>query len=150
MCLDGVFGNEKLGGDLAIAETAGDQSEDFELACRDAEGLLVGGIGGEGFESGGFGGDMYFLHHDRFADGFATARDAQAEPDTEGREEDGDQRAVELDGVLDDDEAVLGVLEGGDEQAADDTEDEGVALHDGVVKKYNGDGEEVVYRIVSA
>jgi hypothetical protein len=46
--------------------------------------------------------------------------------------------------VLDDDEAVFGVLEGGDEEAADETEDEGVALHDGVVKKYNGDSEEVV------
>jgi hypothetical protein len=27
-------------------------------------------------------------------------------------------------------------LEGGDEEAADETEDEDVALHDGVVKKY--------------
>jgi hypothetical protein len=38
--------------------------------------------------------------------------------------------------VLDDDEAVFGVLEGGDEEAADETEDEDVALHNGVVKKY--------------
>jgi hypothetical protein len=45
--------------------------------------------------------------------------------------------------VLDDDEAVFSVLEGGDEEAADETEDEDVALHDGIVK-YNGDGEEVV------
>ena len=45
MCLDGVFGNEKLRGDLAIGEVAGDQGEDFELSCRDAEGLLVGGMG---------------------------------------------------------------------------------------------------------
>jgi len=37
--------------------------------------------------------------------------------------------------VLDDDEAVFGVLEGGDEQAADETEDEDVALHDGVREK---------------
>jgi hypothetical protein len=35
-------------------------------------------------------------------------------------------------------------LEGGDEEAADETEDEDVAPHDGVVMKYNGDGEEVV------
>jgi hypothetical protein len=35
-------------------------------------------------------------------------------------------------------------LEGGDEEAADETEDKDVAPHDGVVKKYNGDGEEVV------
>jgi hypothetical protein len=35
-------------------------------------------------------------------------------------------------------------LQGGDEEPADQTEDEYVALHDGVVKQYNGDGEEVV------
>ncbi len=131
VCLHGVFGNEKLCGDLAIAEAAGDQGEDFELSSRDAEGLLVGRIGSEGFEGGGFRGDKHFPHHHRFADGFATARDAEAEPDAEGREEDGDKRAVELDGMLDDDEAVFGVLQGGDEEAADQTEDEGVALHDG-------------------
>jgi hypothetical protein len=45
---------------------------------------------------GGFRGDKHFPHHDRFADGFATARDAEAEPDAEGREEDGDEYAVEL------------------------------------------------------
>jgi len=63
----------------------------------------------------------HFPHHDRFADGFATARDAEAEPDAEGREEGGDERAVELNGVLDDDEAVFGVLEGSDEEGADET-----------------------------
>src|SRR5208282_1120033 len=47
-----------------------------------------------------------------------------------------DERAVELDGVLDDHEAVFGVLEGDDEEATDDTEDEDVALHDGLRKKY--------------
>jgi hypothetical protein len=46
--------------------------------------------------------------------------------------------------VLDDDEAVLGVLEDGDEQATDETEDEDMALHEAVVKKYNGDGVEVM------
>jgi hypothetical protein len=74
----------------------------------------------------------------------APARDAQPEPDAEGREKDGDQRTVNLDGVFDDDEAVFGVLEGGDKEAADKTEDEDVALHDRVVKKYSGDGKEVV------
>ncbi len=48
--------------------------------------------------------------------------------------------------MLDDDEAVFGVLEGGDEEAADDAEDEDVAPHDGVVEKYNGDGEPLVCR----
>ena len=137
MCLDGVFGNEKLAGDFAIAEAAGDQGEDFELTCRDAEGLLAGRIGSEGYRagnegSGGWRGDKDLFHHDGFTDGFATARDAETKPDTEGCEEDGDERAVELDGVLDDDEAVFGVLEGGDEEAANETEDEDVALHDGM------------------
>jgi hypothetical protein len=47
--------------------------------------------------------------------------------------------------VLDDDETVFGVLEGGDEDAADETEDENVTLHDGVRKKYNEGGKEVVW-----
>ena len=140
VCFDGVFGDEKLRGDLAIAEAAGDEGEDFELAWCDTEGLLVDRVGSEGDLSlgrgGGLRGDKHFLHHDRFADGFTTARDAEAEPDAEGREEDGDECAVELDGVLDDDETVFGVLEGGDEEAANETEDEDVPLHDGVVKKY--------------
>jgi hypothetical protein len=84
----------------------------------------------------GFRGNEHSLHHDRFADALATARDAEAEPDAEGREEDGDERAVELDGVLDDNKAVFGVLKRGDEEAADETENENVALHDVVVKKY--------------
>ncbi len=144
MCLDSIFGDEKLRGDLAIAEAAGDQGEDFQLAGRDAEGLLLGGIGCEGGigneSSGGirrgFRRDEYFFHHDCFTYSFATTRDAEAEPDAEGREEDGDERAVDLDGVFDDDEAVFGVLEGGDEEAADEAEDEDVALHDLDVKKY--------------
>ncbi len=132
MCLDSVFGNEKLRGDLAVAEAAGDQGENFELAGRDAKGLLLGRVGSEGSEGGDFRGDKHFLHHDRFADGFASARDAEAEPDAEAREKDGDESAVELDGVLDDDEAVFRVLEGGDEEAADETEDEDVAPHEGL------------------
>ena len=40
--------------------------------------------------------------------------------------------------MLDDDKAIFGVLEGGDEEAADKTEDEDVAFHDRVLKKYNG------------
>ncbi len=38
--------------------------------------------------------------------------------------------------MFDDNEAVFGVLEDGDEEAADNTEDEHVALHDRTVKKY--------------
>ena len=82
MCLDGVFGNEKLHGDLAIAEAAGDEGEDFELACCDADRVLMVRIGSESFWSGGVRRDKYLSDHDRFA----TARDAEAKPDSEGRE----------------------------------------------------------------
>ena len=136
MCLDGAFGDKKLRGDLAIAEAAGDQGKNFELACRDAKGLLVGPIGSEGREGGGFRRHKHFPHHHRFPYGFATAPDPESEPDTEGRKEDGDESAIEFDGVFDDDEAIFGVLQGGDEEAADETENEGVAFHDMVVKKY--------------
>ena len=55
VCLDGVFGNEKLRGDLPIAEAAGDQGENFELACCDAEDLLVGSnSSGSQYELGPF------------------------------------------------------------------------------------------------
>ncbi len=109
--------------------------KNFELACGDAEGLLVDRIGSEGLEGGGFCRDKHLSHHG-FVGGFAPACDAQPEPDAEGREEDGDERDVDLDGVLDDDEAVFGVLEDGDEETADEAENEDVALH-GVTKKYN-------------
>jgi hypothetical protein len=129
VCLDGVFGNEELRRDLAIAEAAGDQGENFELACRYAESLLLGRIGSERFKGGGFGRDKQFSNHG-VAGGFAPSRDAQPEPDAKGREEDGDESDVDLDGVLDDDEAVFGVLEDGDEETAGETEYEDVALHD--------------------
>ncbi len=128
--LDGIFGNEKLRGDIAIAEAAGDQGKNLELARRYATGLLVDRIGNERFDGRGPSPDERFSRRD-FAGGSAPARDSQPKPDAEGREEDGDQRAVEFYGVLDDDETVFGVLEGGDEEPADETEDENVALHDG-------------------
>src|ERR1700679_853 len=39
--LHGVLGNEQLSCNLAIAEAAGDEGEDFELAGGDAEALLL-------------------------------------------------------------------------------------------------------------
>jgi hypothetical protein len=130
--LDGVFGDKELGGDLPIAQAAGNQGESFELAGGDAKGLLLGDVGSEGFGSWGWYGDEHLLHYDRFPDGLATAGDAETEPDAKGGEENGDERAVELDRVLDDDEAIFGVLEGGNDKAADKTEDENVAIHDGL------------------
>jgi len=104
---------------------------------------LPGSVGSEGrsrISAGGWSRDEDFSDHDCLP----PARDAEAEPDTECSEEDSDEGAVELDRVLNDYEAVFSVLEGGDEEAADQTEDEDVALHDGSLKEYSGDGEEAV------
>jgi len=45
--LYGVLGDEELSCDLAIAETASDEGEDFELSVGDAEALLLGCVWGE-------------------------------------------------------------------------------------------------------
>jgi hypothetical protein len=110
--LDGVLGDEELSGDLAVAETAGDEVQDLELAGGDAEALLPGGVWSESH----FGARVRNRDEDfSYDDCLATACDAEAEPDAEGGEEDGDEGAIDLDGVLDDDESILGVLERGDE-----------------------------------
>ena len=59
----------------------------------------------------------------------ARGRELVAEPDADDGEEDGDEGAVDLEGVFDDEEAVLDPLECGDEDAADQADDEDVALH---------------------
>ena len=47
MGLYGVLRDEKLRCDLAIAQAAGDEGEDFELAGGDAEVLLLGYVWSE-------------------------------------------------------------------------------------------------------
>ena len=94
VCLDGVFGDEELRGDLAIAEAAGDQGEDFELACCDAEGLLAGLVLGRKVRrrrvpGPGSPGDKRFLDWTVSRIISPGTRDAKAEPNAEGREEDG-------------------------------------------------------------
>jgi hypothetical protein len=59
-----------------------------------------------------------------------------AKPDAECRKQHRNQSAVKLDGVLDDDEAVLGVLQRSDERPANKTKDEDMTLHDGLTQKY--------------
>src|SRR6202789_3022380 len=126
--LHGVLGDEELSCDLAIAEAAGDEGEDFELTVGDAEALLLSRVWTERRRR--LGAAARGRAEDFFRHRIPPARDAQAEPDAEGGEEDGHERAVELDRVLDDDETVFGVLKDGDEQAADKTEDKDGALHE--------------------
>jgi hypothetical protein len=130
--LDGVFADEELSGNLAVAHALGDELKDFQLAGSDAEGFAPGLIDGEG--SSGWDFDLDFKRNRDFADdyGLAGTVEAVAQPDAEDGEDGGDEAGVELEGVLDDEKAVLAPFEEGDEETAGKSEDEDVALHDAV------------------
>src|SRR5579875_3489614 len=117
---DGVFGNKEGGGDLAIAETARHEGENFELARGDAQGLLLARIRREGAGCVWSGRGWDLSHDDGLPNDFAAAGEAKAEPDAEGGEEGGDERAVELNGSLDDEEAILRELQDDDQQGPDE------------------------------
>jgi hypothetical protein len=110
MGLHGVFADEEAGGDFAIAEAGGDEAEDFEFTRSDAELGEAGFVGDEGVRR---------LRRDIAEDSWRLfPGEGEAEPDAEGGEERGDEGAVDFDGMLDDEEAVLGELEDEDEYAA--------------------------------
>jgi len=94
-----------------------------KFARRNAERLLPDRIRSEG--PGRLRRNEHLPDHHRLA----AARDPKAKPAAEGGEEHSDQRSIELDRMLDDDEAVLGVLKRGDQQPANKTEDKDVPLH---------------------
>lgn len=129
MRLDRVFGDEELRSDLAVTEPTRDQGQDLKFPLGDPKGLLLRPIGRE--RCGGLDPrrNDNLLDDHRLAHDLASARQPQSEPDAKGGEGDGDKRSVNFYGMLDDDEAVLNVLERGDENSADDAEDEGVTLH---------------------
>src|ERR1700761_1647563 len=52
--LDGVFADEELSGDLAVAHALGDEFQDFKLAGCNAEGFSPGFVDGEGDAGGDF------------------------------------------------------------------------------------------------
>jgi hypothetical protein len=124
---DGVLTDEEAVGDLAVAETLSDEAEDFELTRRNAEGVKLGLVEGEG--EWRIGGDKDFAEDD-FLAGFG---ELDTEPDAEGDEDDSDNGAIDLERMLDDEKLVFGPAEDGDENAADETENhdmaEGMALH---------------------
>src|SRR5688572_2845102 len=103
--LDGVLADEKLAGDLAVAQTLGDEFEDLEFTFGDAELSLLVFVDGERprHRNGDFPDDFDFLQeHDLFF-----AREFESEPDADGGEEGGNQSAIDFDRVLDDNEAKL-------------------------------------------
>jgi len=107
MGLDGVFADEKLGGDFAVAQALRDEFQDFQFARSDAEGFAFAVVWKEGFT----GWDGNFLYDDALL----LAGKLQAKPNTENRENGSDETAVDLDGVLDYQESVLRPFQRGDE-----------------------------------
>ena len=79
---DGVFADEEADGDFAVAESGGDEDEDFEFSRSDGELGEASFVGDKGF--GGLRGD--FLDDD----GRLFAGKSEAEPDAESGEEGGD------------------------------------------------------------
>jgi hypothetical protein len=100
---DGVFADKEAGGDLAVAEALRDERKNFELARRDPKRVELGLVQSEG-GCWRFGRDEDFAENDCFAG----LRQLDAQPDPEAGEEDGDEGAIDLKGVLDDKELVLG------------------------------------------
>jgi len=121
MGLDRVLADEELLGDLTVAQTTGDQFEDLELAAGDAEVFSFLLVGDEWFSN--WGRDV--LHDDCLLG----LGELEAEPDSENGKGGGDEAAVDLERMLDDEEPVLSPLEHGDQDATEQAVDQDVALH---------------------
>ena len=114
--LDCILTDEKPVRYLAVAETLRDQLENFQLAPRDTEifqALLV---------------ESEWLGHRDFSDdeNFFLLRQLQSQPDPETGEECGDETAIDLYRVLDDEEAKLDHAQHDDQDPAAQTVDERV------------------------
>jgi hypothetical protein len=119
MGLNGVFAEEEAAGDFAVAQAGGDEAEDLEFAGGDAELDPAGVVESE--RAGGLWGN-FFNHGGRFL-----SSEGEAEPDANSGEQGGDDGDIDFDGMLDDQEAVLGELQEHDEDAAAEAVDEYVA-----------------------
>src|SRR5690242_17136758 len=125
MRLHRVLADEQLFGDLAVAQPRGDELEDFVLSGRYPERLEPGTVDDERSPRG-------WRNRDRIRGqirrrrrvGRPGSRQPQAEPDAAQRKDQRNQPSIDLERVLDDQEAVLDQLEDGDEGAAKQAEKE--------------------------
>src|SRR5687767_1131243 len=126
--LHGILADEEALGDLAVAEPGGHGFEDLELARRDAElgepGLVPPERAVDRNGDAHLDGHLYLNGHLAHDYRLARAGELEAEPDPEAREDQRDDAAVDLEGVLEDEVPVLHQLEDGDQNAAKETVDE--------------------------
>ncbi len=131
--LHGVFADEELFGDFAVAEALGDEFQDFQFAGSDAEGFALCLVLDERLA----GRDWDFFNDDPLL----STGQLETKPDAETGESGCDEPPVDFDGMFNNEETVLGPFEQGDEDSANKTIEEDVALHGGDWKKfYSGNG----------
>ena len=108
-----VCGKGNNGGDgLVVARTLQQRGFDVSVFVIGSLSEIKGDARGVGDE-----GSLSRHRHRHFLDHHRSPREPQAEPDAGGGEGGGDQRAVNLDRVLDHEKAVLNELHRGDQQA---------------------------------
>lgn len=119
MGLHGIFADEEVSGDLTIAKAGGDEAKNLQFTGGNAELTDTSLVDDEGIRR---------LRGDFLDDGGGLfPGEGEAEPDAECGKEGGDQGNVDLDGMLEDEEAVLSELQDNDEQAANHAVEEDVA-----------------------
>ena len=116
-----VLTHEQPGGDLTVAQPAGNQRENLELARSQAETLNAGQVWGEP----GAGGDDHFANDHSFG----RSRKLESQPDSEAGKEEGYEPAVDLERVLDYEKPELDPLEQRDECARKNAVEKDGPLH---------------------
>src|SRR5438270_6580094 len=112
--LYGILAHEQLFGDLTSTQPSGDERQDLVLAGRNTKRVDARLIGDEW---------LRVAHDDDLPNDFRGSGELEAEPDAEPREERGDETAVQLEGMLDDEVAVFDELEDRDQDAAEESID---------------------------
>src|SRR4051812_22516676 len=119
MGLHRVLADGQSFGNFPVTQPLGDELKDLELARSHAEAFHTLGIHRKGA------GDSNLLHDHRLP----RPHKAQPEPDSKGREDQGDESPVDLERVLDYEKPVLHHPQQGDEDSAQEPVNEDSALH---------------------
>ena len=119
--LDRVFADEQLLGNLPVAHSHGDQSQDLNFARRDPQVRSFILVRNKTAMSQ----DRHFFEDDLL---FGPGQ-LQAKPDAEDSKDSSRQAAINFDGMLDHQKSVFSPLEQSDKYPAQQTIDKDVALH---------------------
>jgi hypothetical protein len=112
-----IFAHAESLGDFAVAETGGDQAQDFQFARRNAQ-----------FDNPCLVKDERACERDFCHDHIRhLARKRQPQPDPDARKKRREEDGVDRDGVFDDQETVLGEFQDGEQDAAGYAEEDDLA-----------------------